>query len=701
MRPANRQPAAHVLQRCGGHACPSSGCASGPSTDDETLRRFSRTSAGLGHAGGVAPPIVMEVLRSQGQALDPSVSADMRARFRHDFSRVRVHADSVAARSSAAVDAVAYTVGSHLVFAQGAYQPHTRAGRSVLAHELAHVVQQRGGDSGTATRDLRIGPPDDGHERNAEAWAQAITSRGYATPVRPPAATGVQKGPTRGQIGAAPRPTSTQARPAMVEISHAATEAALVPQQAHPGIRRATSVQRCGGQSCPPSGCSDPPLGTLRRYGGVVGRANGPPKLIDAVLRAAGEPLDVLTRSTFEQGFGRAFADVRVHTDVAAAASARAVGAVAYTVGKHVVFGTGRYAPRTHAGRRLLGHELTHVVQQRASGNVLASQLSIGAADDPAEAEADRVAAVLTNDGGLGQRGPPVHASPATSGGSQVVRRQADISAAPPLPCVTVVGPGHPSGFEFKFELSDATLTEAQRRTIRTFARSWLAGTTKPDIIVDGFASVDGPQELNWRLSCDRAEAIVTALVTEGVPRGRTTTFAHGESTEFSRTLLPPNRRAILSTIAAPPPPSTPACGTLPPCPLAAPAPLPRDPHIRSGSLCRGACGPNCPPTCTPQPAVTLCVPDSTGTCHAECTYPGVIRCGSHAGCRTHDSCYDTCAAAGDPFGTCHRGCDIDCLRTHGFTRCNSWRTGGGPFDRMIDYSDPPTRSGPLPGACP
>lgn len=63
------------------------------------------------------------------------------------------------------------------------------------------------------------------------------------------------------------------------------------------------------------------------------------------------------------------FSQVRVHTDARAAASARAIDAAAYASGQHVVFGEGRYNPRTTAGRRLLAHELTHVVQQSAAAD--------------------------------------------------------------------------------------------------------------------------------------------------------------------------------------------------------------------------------------------------------------------------------------------------------------------------------------------
>ena len=80
----------------------------------------------------------------------------------------------------------------------------------------------------------------------------------------------------------------------------------------------------------------------------------------------AGGPLDPPTRSFFEQRLGAGLGDVRVHAGATAAASARALGARAYAVGRDVVFGAGEYQPGTPSGARLLAHELAHVVQQRA-----------------------------------------------------------------------------------------------------------------------------------------------------------------------------------------------------------------------------------------------------------------------------------------------------------------------------------------------
>jgi len=88
------------------------------------------------------------------------------------------------------------------------------------------------------------------------------------------------------------------------------------------------------------------------------------PPIVDNVLESSGEPLGADTRRFFEERLGYDFGAVRVHHDTRAEESARAVHAEAYTVGHHIVFNSGGFAPQTEIGRRLLAHELTHVVQQ-------------------------------------------------------------------------------------------------------------------------------------------------------------------------------------------------------------------------------------------------------------------------------------------------------------------------------------------------
>jgi len=93
-----------------------------------------------------------------------------------------------------------------------------------------------------------------------------------------------------------------------------------------------------------------------------------------------------------EPRFGHDFTNVRVHSDPSAAESARAVGALAYTVGRDVVFGSGQYAPQVGRGRELLAHELAHVVQQASTLGTAPSSLEIGGAHSAPEQEAQAAA---------------------------------------------------------------------------------------------------------------------------------------------------------------------------------------------------------------------------------------------------------------------------------------------------------------------
>src|ERR1700716_475664 len=91
-----------------------------------------------------------------------------------------------------------------------------------------------------------------------------------------------------------------------------------------------------------------------------------PSTVKDVVGSGGGSPLDKDTRGFMESRLGADFSDVRVHTDATASESARSVQAHAYTVGSDVVFQSGKYAPESDSGKRMLAHELTHVVQQRS-----------------------------------------------------------------------------------------------------------------------------------------------------------------------------------------------------------------------------------------------------------------------------------------------------------------------------------------------
>jgi len=125
-------------------------------------------------------------------------------------------------------------------------------------------------------------------------------------------------------------------------------------------------LQRCGGGRCLPGTCDhDEPEGaSTLRLSGTASRPHSVPHAVDEVLRAPGEPLPEPGRAYFEPRLGHDFGKVRIHTDSRAAASARAVNALAYTVGEHIAFADGHYQLDTTNGRRVLAHELVHTIQQ-------------------------------------------------------------------------------------------------------------------------------------------------------------------------------------------------------------------------------------------------------------------------------------------------------------------------------------------------
>jgi hypothetical protein len=117
------------------------------------IQRFTGHSTG---ENGTAPTSVDRVLASPGRPLEPALQHDMGRRFGHNFSRVRVHSNAAAEQSAREVNAHAYTVGHNIVFGAGRFAPGLHDGRRLLAHELAHVIQQSAGDAPMVQRQIKI-----------------------------------------------------------------------------------------------------------------------------------------------------------------------------------------------------------------------------------------------------------------------------------------------------------------------------------------------------------------------------------------------------------------------------------------------------------------------------------------------------------------------------------------------------------------
>jgi Domain of unknown function (DUF4157) len=109
--------------------------------------RIQRFAGQPATEAATAPTSVDHVLAGSGRPLEPALRHDMEQRFGHDFSRVRVHTGTVAERSARDVHAHAYTVGHDIVFGAGRFAPGMHDGWRLIAHELAHVVQQSGADT--------------------------------------------------------------------------------------------------------------------------------------------------------------------------------------------------------------------------------------------------------------------------------------------------------------------------------------------------------------------------------------------------------------------------------------------------------------------------------------------------------------------------------------------------------------------------
>jgi hypothetical protein len=202
---------------------------------------------------GAAPAIVGDVLGSgRGRALDADTRAYFEPRFGHDFGSVRVHDDAHADASARSVRALAYAVGSQVVFRAGLFSPASGDGRRLLAHELAHVVQQSGASSGASSgRALSMAPANDRSEREADRVAAAVIASSDRSPL------------AAGAVGAS---APAVARVADEEDPEAATAAAAAnpPDEIEYTTQgpRPTDTGQVGGAGLPS------PLGTGAATGG-------------------------------------------------------------------------------------------------------------------------------------------------------------------------------------------------------------------------------------------------------------------------------------------------------------------------------------------------------------------------------------------------------------------------------------------------
>jgi outer membrane protein OmpA-like peptidoglycan-associated protein len=301
---------------------------------------------------------------------------------------------------------------------------------------------------------------------------------------------------------------------------------------AEPGAASASVLRRCGGVRCPPGTCDHDD--TLRRHATRTGPEIAPP-IVHDVLRSPGDSIEAGTRTALEARSGHDFSRVRIHADSDAAESARAVGARAYTVGSHIAFAAGEYRPQTANGRRLIAHELAHVLQQREGPAGIPPRLEVGSADDPAEHAAEAFAG--SANGAVGGSAAPVmrRACPPTP---------TNIAASPLLPFPCTTADAKPvAGSIVQFCQDSTDVLDGQSAWIDSIvAEAKLSSAVE----IHGYASPEGPSAgYNVTLSCMRASAFGDLLAARGV-RTPVTLVAHGPTTGYGAT--PANRNVVVRT---------------------------------------------------------------------------------------------------------------------------------------------------------
>ena len=237
--------------------------------DEEKKRLQTKPSPSVQTGAALDTERAVRAAEQGGTSLSGEVRAYFEPRFRHDFSRVRVHADREAAEGARAVRARAFTLGRDIVFGSGEYAPATVEGKRLIAHELVHVVQQSAGAASTwPTADTRIArqPAEEDEEEARKRAAKDAAAKAEAAP---PVA-GAPQTDTGPETKAAPKATPAAAPPALTPGKPAFTP---------------------GGHTPAPTGmaaCPDAPPLTVVVVGCTATPSNPPPATETAVLPAPG-----------------------------------------------------------------------------------------------------------------------------------------------------------------------------------------------------------------------------------------------------------------------------------------------------------------------------------------------------------------------------------------------------------------------------
>jgi hypothetical protein len=598
-------------------------------------------------------------LPTTGRPLSAASRAFFEPHLGRDLGQVRLHTDGRAAAAARQINALAFTSGQHIYFGPGRYEPDTGRGRHLLAHELAHTVQQAEGQAAPSRAPPAV------QRYSLEEFLDDASAAGEAI------------------VGGAEEAIET-AEEAIVAAGETVVEAGEAVVEA--GQEAIAWLATAAGEAA---------LAAANQLVALLGGS--------ITITASGIIVDI-----------PAFQVCDAHNILLPGPTlAMPIPIVAggITVGSFVIVGsltanlTLLSLLNLLFGPCLLG-PVRIVINPLTSTYAISGQFSAQAAATLSASAAQMLLGQVTVIVLLPGGAITVPAAAVEAGLQETLLAQG--SGLLTVPASLVYSAGTISfSINPRLDLAAAIVFQAAAA-----ARLLLLGREMCSLTWPFFRySLDAGATLGLNLSLGYSPG--SGLSVGAVPSA--SGFAFSSLTSGFGSFLPqancegldPIVRWLCLSGLIPPSPCVgagpaprPAPGT---CPIGPPhAPDVRNPRIPGGALCRGACGYDCPITCQELGDRTIFVPTAAGD-HYICTYRNVIECGSHQGCRDHDACYDCCAAAGHTsiLDLCHRACDCACLLAYGASNCVTWALGGGPFDSTMLFSDPPTVIGPLPGPPP
>ncbi len=666
-----RKPAGPILRKCACGGDPGEECSCQKKEDEKF--RVDRTASGAAGEHDALGRVNRVVARS-GRPLAAGVRADMEQRFGRSFERVRIHDDADAATSAGAVAAHAYTVGDHIVFGPGRYRPGTREGRFLLAHELAHTVQQSGGQQPQPAG--RVSQPHDSHEREAAAAASAVMG---ARPVSAltPAAPQVSRysfgeflDDVAGVAGSAVNAAGELAGSVVDGAERAWDQATAIASQI------GSSVTFSGGKLSVTIPEVDPcPEFALQFHLSDLGLA---PNMYVPIAEG------VLPLSGMVNLYGSMGVNLTIDPEVGVQLVGCSIGPSTITID-----------PLSLSATLSSGFSVTGAVS-------LGSTLDLGARGEVG------VLVIIPD--------PPIPLQIPVAGleiGGTAEARV--IGGGTIADTFTVRLTALPGGLPLVVPIPQAAdlaldLALGADLGVGAYGSVDVLGVTVCRLVWPLFewhGDTAGRLGLSFDLSASTRG--ISASINVSAARLDTSPF-DALPLAFDRSVLEDNCPLCdaLYSLDLMPSQNGGAWHGHPGPPLGGPLLVyPKNPDIASGALCRGVCGVDCAEgSCTVPYDRYVC--EEMGDGHVWNVYGGYIDCGTHKGCRDHDACYDWAAEHGEGglagviFGPLHRLCDLECLCTYGAPTCVGWATANPPYDPwLMSFADYALTKPGCRGPCP